>query len=474
MVLFRDACAMFDQSPFLKKRVSKRGGDEHPQNLMHRASRSFFRPVSPEGAHSGPRPHMAILDELHEHKNRNIYEMLKRGFKFRRQPLMLMITNSGYDRKTLCWEKHVFATKVAKGEVENDEFFSYVTDLDENDDPFENEDCWIKVNPLLGVTIQPEYLRGVVRDALQQPGEASNIKRLHFCIWTDSDKGWLTWKAVQPCIHQFDPFVLHKDAEVSVGLDLGETLDMTAVAGVVKTGEVEVERVEKDGSSIVVTEPTFDAWIEAWTPLQTAKARAQVDQADYPLWIEQGHLFGSPGPRTKLPLIVKRLLTWKDTFRLRGLAYDRYAFNTFDELCEEMSLSIPAYEHPQGGKRKAYLPEDDVPGNRTRFDTVHTEDGSARVDKNRPALWMPNSKRLFESAVMDGRIRLRENPVLTSAILSAAVTGDDWENQWLSKQKSTQRIDAVVALVMALGLAYVRVPEGRGSSYISHSEMIVV
>lgn len=473
MVLFRDACAMRDQSPWLRERLSKRGGDEHPQNLLHMKTASFFRPVSPEGAHSGPRPHMALLDELHEHRSRNIYDMLKRGFKFRRQPLMVMITNSGYDRKTLCWEKHEHAIKVATGEVIDDEFFSYVCDLDEGDDPFEDETCWIKVNPLLGVTVQPEYLRGVIREAIQQPGAAANIKRLHFCIWTESDKAWLTYKAIQPLLHEFDPFEVHRDKLVSLGLDLGETDDMSALAAVVETGKIEVEHVGRDGKTYITREPTFDAWVEAWTPAETAQDRSRRDKSPYPLWIEQGHLIGHPGARIKLPTIAKRLLDYQDTFKIRGLAYDRYAFDKFEEVCDEININVPFYEHPQGGKRKAYIPQADDDKGRTQ--AVVGADGKVKTEKVRPALWMPNSKRLFEDAVKDKRIRLRGNPVLVQAILSAAVSDDEWENQWLVKKKSTQRIDPVVALVMALGLAYVELPKSRyGRSYLKTGDLIIV
>src|SRR3546814_14279849 len=64
---------------------------------------------------SGPRPHMALCDEVHEHPDRGVMEMLERGFKFRRQPLLLMTTNSGTDRKSICWEEHEHAIRVAAG-----------------------------------------------------------------------------------------------------------------------------------------------------------------------------------------------------------------------------------------------------------------------------------------------------------------------------------------------------------------------
>src|SRR3546814_17018543 len=86
-------------------------------NLAYHRKKAFFRPVSREARKtgSGPRPHMALCDEVHEHPDRGVMEMLERGFKFRRQPLLLMTTNSGTDRKSICWEEHEHAIRVAAG-----------------------------------------------------------------------------------------------------------------------------------------------------------------------------------------------------------------------------------------------------------------------------------------------------------------------------------------------------------------------
>ncbi|MDP2618766.1 MAG: terminase large subunit, partial [Hyphomicrobiales bacterium] len=172
MVLFRDAVAMVDQSPRLSE-IIKQSGENPVYNLADFETGSFFRPISREKRRqgSGPRPHFALCDEVHEHPDRYIVDMLERGFKWRRQPLLLMITNSGSDRNSICWEEHEHAVKVAAGEVEDDETFAYVCALDKGDDPLEDPSCWPKVNPLLGVTVTEDYLAGVVRQAKAIPGK---------------------------------------------------------------------------------------------------------------------------------------------------------------------------------------------------------------------------------------------------------------------------------------------------------------
>jgi phage terminase large subunit-like protein len=172
MVLFRDAVAMWQQSEDLRDRLTPSGGNPI-WNLADLQTGSFFRPISSEEDHSGPRPSCALCDEVHEHRNANMIEMLERGFKFRRQPLLIMITNSGMDRNSVCWEEHEHAVKVAAGEVEDDETFSFVCSLDDEDNPLENPTCWVKANPLLNVTITEEYLAGVVRQAKQLPGNST-------------------------------------------------------------------------------------------------------------------------------------------------------------------------------------------------------------------------------------------------------------------------------------------------------------
>jgi len=118
-ILFRDAVKMVGKSPDLAGRIKASGGVGREYNLAYLAKGSFFRPISREAKRtgSGPRPHMALCDEVHEHPDRGVMEMLERGFKFRRQPLLLMITNSGSDRNSVCWEEHEHAVKVAAGNL---------------------------------------------------------------------------------------------------------------------------------------------------------------------------------------------------------------------------------------------------------------------------------------------------------------------------------------------------------------------
>lgn len=453
-ILFRDAVKMRDKSPEIADRVKASGGPGREFNLSYLRNGSFFRPVSRETRRtgSGPRPHFALVDELHEHSDAGILEILERGFKFRRQPLLLMITNSGTNRNSVCWQEHQHAVRVAAGnrdakdddafylgDVIDDTTFSYVCALDPGDEPLDDSTCWIKANPLLGVTITEEYLKGVVAQARAQPSKLNGILRLHFCQWTDAETAWMTRKLLEPCLFDFDPKE-HFGKQVWLGCDLSQNKDITALGAVVKTGEVQVE-AWRDGEKQIVAKPTFDAWVEAWTPGDTIDARALSDQQPYREWADAGFLHAPKGQSIRFDHVAQAVAEYTHDFDVMCLAYDRYAFRRgFEPECAALGLNIEFVEHPQGGTKKGKPTEAMI-----RVATSERRDPEG--------LWMPGSVRELEDAIAERRIRFRKNPVLISAMMSAVQDEDRWGNHWLAKDRSANKIDCAVAVAMALGAA---------------------
>lgn len=442
-ILFRDAVNMVRSSPALSKRISFSGGIGREFNMAHHPSGSFFRPVSRDTGKSGsgPRPYFVLADEVHEMPDGAILEMLERGFKFRRQPLLVMITNSGSDRNSVAWQEREWAVRVAAGnETDNvdnsiaylgkpldDASFSYVCALDDGDDPLNDPSCWIKANPLLGVTITEEYLAGVVAQAKNIPSKQNNILRLHFCVWTDSDVAWMSREVVEPLLADFDP-ADHKGKPVFLGLDLSQNRDITAMGCVVQTGE-------KKGK------PTFDAWVEAWTPGDTIQQRQERDKLPYVVWADQGHIHAPPGENINYRHVAQTMVEYSQDYDVRMVGYDRYAYRRFEEDAKDVGLGLNFVEHPQGGTKKGKPTEEMIRA-------------AERAGKHPEGLWFPASLRLLEDAMLEGRVRFHRNPVLISAIMSAVTEKDKWDNAWLSKQRSTNKIDAIVALVMAFGVAH--------------------
>lgn len=454
-ILFADAVKMVKHSPALAKRLEFSGGPGREFNIAHHASGSFFRPVSRDTGKtgSGPRPYFVLADEVHELPDRKIIEMLERGFKFRRQPLLFMITNSGSDRNSVAWEEHEHAVKVAAGHTEavndptfvgeplDDNTFSFVCSLDDGDDPLNDPSCWIKANPLLGVTITEQYLRDTVAQAKAIPGQLNGILRLHFCVWTDAETAWMTRSTLEPCIADFD-IDEHHGSQINIGLDLSQNRDITAMACAVSTGHVEVE-VTRDGKTETVLKPTYDAWIEAWTPGDTIQARELRDKLPYSVWRDQGYIHAPQGQSISYRHVAQTLAEYDQRFSIQLVAYDRYAFKRFEEDVNEIGLSIEFAEHPQGGLKKGKPLREGAEG-----------------------LWMPGSIRILEEALLEGRIRLKRNPVLISAMMSSVIEEDKWGNHWLAKTRSINKIDAAIALAMAIGAAH----SSDGDSAIMHGD----
>lgn len=446
-ILFRDAVKMVDKSPELNSRLTMSGGPGREFNIAYLRKSSFFRPVSRETKKtgSGPRPHFALVDELHEHPDAGIIEILERGFKFRRQPLLLMITNSGSDRNSACWTEHEHAIKVASGnreakdedsfylgEIVDDTTFSYVCALDVGDDPLQDPACWPKANPLLGVTITEEYLAGVVAQAKDIPAKLNTILRLHFCVWTEAETAWMTRAVLEPCLAEFD-VADHHGSTVWMGCDLSQNKDITALGFAVKTGVV------AEGPH--AGKPTFDAWVEAWTPGDTLSAREMRDKAPYALWVRNGFLNAPKGQSIDYRHVAQAVAEATHEFQVKCFAYDRYAFKRgLEPECDALGVKVEFVEHPQGGTKKG-APNDAMKA------------AAKAANRDPEGLWMPMSIRQLEEMLLEGRLRIKKNPVLISAMMSAVTANDRWGNYWLTKERSTQKIDCAIALAMAIGAA---------------------
>lgn len=412
-ILFNDAVKMVRQSPLLEERLTPSGVNP-VNNLADMRTGSFFRPVGRDTGKtgSGMRPHFVLLDELHEHPDRGTLEMLERGFKFRRQPLILMITNSGSDRNSVCWEEHVHAIAVAHGEVEDDTTFSFVCSLDEGDDPLNDPTCWAKANPLLGITLTEAYLADVVAQAKAIPGKLNNILRLHFCVWTDAETAWISREAWEACEDPTLTLDQMAGRRCWVGLDLGATKDMTARALVFEDGQTE------DG------QPRFVLFGHGYTPEDTLAQREREDKAPYSVWVRQGHLTATPGKVVRYDHVAVDLVDLTQQFEVEAVAYDRWLIRNFEATLDEMGVTLPLLEHPQGINRRKDSP-----------------------------LWMPESIDNFETLILERRIRIAVNPALRSAVASSTFWASPAGLRRFEKQRATARIDLAVASAMAVGAA---------------------
>lgn len=416
MTLFRDAVAMRDLSPELKARVGARGRDPVTELIYvaKRGDKRFFRPVSSDDGKSGPRPFVVLLDELHEHRNSRAYEMFERGLsKVGTNTLIAMATNSGHDRKSFCFEQHVYAIKVAHGEIEDehsDRTFSFVCSLDDDDDWTEDEACWGKANPLLGVKLKVDDLREAVKQAKAIPGTRNEVARLHFCEWTEAHTVWIGRETLQACEDPGFDLDEFKGRECIAALDLGARHDMTALILVFDDGR-DAEGRQK-----------LALWGRGYTPRDTMVERARVDQAPYPVWERQGFIKATDGTTVRLDHVAKDLVELNARFPMRLLVYDTWSFSEFEDQLSAFGFSPRIMQHPQGTNKSQSSP-----------------------------LFMPDSIANFEDAIYERRLRMAVNPALRAAIMSATFYTTATGLRRFNKPKATARIDLAVSAAMAVG-----------------------
>jgi len=403
MILFRDAVAMHDQSPELEKRLTKSGTGEKAWNLAYLATGSFFRPISSDDGQSGPRPHIALVDEFHEHKTATVLEMMRAGTKSRRQALIFIITNAGASRKSPCWNYHEYGAKVASGEAVDDSFFPYICALDEEDDPFESEDCWSKANPSLQDANLPgyKYIREQVTEAKGMPSKEAIVRRLNFCQWTDAESPWISheiWKEAQL---DYNVESLRGRRAVA-GLDLSSTTDLTGLVFL-------VEPVEPGEPWKLVP--------YAWLPDDNLARRAQQDMVPYVDWKAEGLLETTPGRAISKRIILQKLSAMCDFFEITACAYDRWRIEDLQQMASDDGISLPTMEaFGQGYK-----------------------DMSPAIEQ-------------FETMLLNGEIAHNGHKVLTMCAGNAVTVQDGTGSRKLDKEKATGRIDVILAAVMAAAL----------------------
>lgn len=428
MVLFRDAIAFYDQSPELRKRLVASGVGDKRWKLSYEKNNSFFKVISSEKkGQSGPRPHIVLLDEIHEHPDGTVIEMLRAGFKFRRQPLSFMITNSGHDRTSVCWEYHEQGRRVACELEQNDEFFSFICSLDEadlvDDRYLDGESLWEKVNPSLKYGLPGyDYIRGQVLEARGMPSKMATVKRLCFCIWTEAENPWISSEVWNPCLDaDFDRELL-AGRRCTAGLDLSATTDLTSLDFIFYPTEAD---------------PHWRLVPFFWMPEEGLRRRSETDHVPYDVWVKQGHIFTCPGPTISKTQVVEFLHECSIRYQIQGVAYDRSRMPDLLEFAKKATIDLAV---GKWDKEKREWKFDSPSGIRMMPFGQEARSMAPAIDK-------------FEVMLFNREIRHDGNPAQTWCMANAVVKDDSDEGyRKISKRKSTGRVDGAVTAVMAAGI----------------------
>jgi phage terminase large subunit-like protein len=425
MVLFRDAVAFYDQSPELQARLVASGVGAMRWNLAYLDKGSFFRVVSSENDKSGLRPHMALLDEIHEHKDGTVIEMLRAGFKFRRQPLSFMITNSGHDKTSVCWEYHDMGAKIALEQIKNDEFFSYICSLDEEDlvdDKYlTDEGLWPKVNPSLKYGLPGyDYIRSQIVEARSMPSKMATVKRLCFCVWTEAFNPWLSAEIWNGCRDTDFNDELLLGRRCKGGLDLSSVQDLTAFILVFDPTPLD---------------PVYRLKSFFWMPGDNLRRKSEQDHVPYDVWKSQGHLFAFDGPAVNKSAVIKFIRDQSEKYDLTGIAYDRDRIKDLMEFADKADIDLQVGTWDK--KRRVW---------------EFSGSGIKMMPFGQTARSMAPALDRLETMLINKEIRHDGNPVMTWCAANAVTREDEDGYKKVSKQKSTGRVDGIVAACMACGV----------------------
>ena len=432
-IVFRDAKNMVSQNPELQELV-----EDHMHNLAVLETRSFFRPVSSEHkALDGKRVHVALIDELHEHASGLVVDKMRAGTKGRERALIFEITNSGHSKRSVCWEHHAYSLQVLNGTVDNDSWFAYVCSLDacavctkagfeqpnpecERCDDWRDETVWEKVNPLLDVSVSRRYLREQVTEAQGMVTKENLVKRLNFCLWTEQAVRWISSEKWAAGNH--GPIALEdlRGRACFCGVDLASTTDLAAVVLVFPP-------LDDDEPEWIVV-PYF------FTPADNVAARREKDRVDYQTWIDAGHMIATEGNIIDYDVIRAHITTLGEIVNIREIPIDRW--------------------------------------NSTQLQTQLQGDGFTVAQFGQGYASMSAPSKRLEELILSNRLSHAGHPVLAWNAHNVQCAMDPAGNIKPDKAKSEEKIDGVVALIMALGRAIVQ-PAAPPSVYTSRGMLSI-
>jgi phage terminase large subunit-like protein len=346
--------------------------------------------------------HLVVVDELHAQPNRELVDVLVTSTGSRRQPLIWYITTADFNRPSICNEKHDYACKVRDGII-NDPSFLPVIYGAEPDDDWTDPAVWRKANPNLGVSVSLEYLERECKKAQETPAYENTFRRLHLNQRTETDTRAIQmerWDAIKDAVDE--EALLSR--ECYGGLDLSMTTDLSAFV-------LLFPALDGNGYDVL---PFF------WAPRENARLRERRDRVPYETWARQGHLKLTEGNVIDYDVIREDIGRLRDRFNIREIAADRWNATQIITQLQGDGFEIVAY-------------------------------GQGYKDMTAP------TKELLK-LVTEGTLRHGGHPLLRWCASNTATEQDAAGNLKPSKKKSTERIDGVVSLVMALGRAMLAAP----------------
>jgi phage terminase large subunit-like protein len=343
-----------------------------------------------------------IFDELHAQPNRELWSVLTTSVAARLQPLTVAITTAGHDRTSLCYEMHSYAKSVLDGSIQDPTFLPILYAAGETDD-WKVESTWKKANPGYGISVRPEYLAQAAAEAATSPAKELAFRRLHLCQWTDTVTRWLSFDLWDQCQCPRPDL----DGRTCYGaLDLSSTQDLSA---------------------FVLVFPLDDGtlWIEpfCWAPRGVLKQRERSNRMRYDQWVGSGHLNVTDGDVIEYEEVYAQIKRLATQYRIQDIAIDRWNCAQLAQQMQSDGLQVVAFG--QGYASMSPAAKD------------------------------------FETLLASKKIRHSGHPVLRWCLGNCSIESDAAGNIKPSKSKSSEKIDALIASIMAVARSRVGEAGGR-------------
>lgn len=421
-IVWDEAAKTVRKSPNLQRFVRAFRNSLHCERLG-----SKFEPLGADSnTLDGLNPHGNIVDELHAHRDRGVWDVLDTAMGARRQPLTLVITTAGtYSPESIGWQMHDYAQKVLEGVFEDDAFHAFIASADEppkgEEGYYFTEAAQRQANPGYGVSVKPAYLAEQAEKAQRQPHFTNEYLRLHLNVWTQQVTRWLSlerWTESDPVPVRENPREWALSREVALegrkcwgGLDLSSKLDLSALVFAFPAEE---------GDELHLL-------ARFWLPEATVEKYGRKGMRHYAQWAKEGWLTVTPGDVIDYEFIRVEVKALAARYGLQELAYDPWGAT--DLATRLMGDGVPMVECRQGFKTLSEPSKD------------------------------------LEARVVARKVRHAGNPPLRFCVSNAVVSTDSAGNIKPDKAKAADRIDGVVATVMALSRLIVSTGDSGLSVY---------
>lgn len=363
-------------------------------SILYEQLGAYFKPLSSDdGIHDGYSPYCVIVDEYHAHKDNGMLDVMRSGMAARVQPLVFIITTAGFNKNYPCYAYRQNAKNVMAGIMNDDSLFSIIFEMDAEDD-WTDPQNWPKANPNLGVSVDYEYLAGEVKDAQNRPEAVRGVKTKNLNMWVDAETTWILDEVWAKCAGAFGISEL-EGLKCWGGLDLSNVSDITAFV-------LLFEYKEK-----------FALLPKFWIPEEKLQEKIAKENVGFAEWVDKGYVTVTPGNVTDYDFIKADIFAMAQKYDIISIAYDRWNSSQTVIQMQDEGLEMSPFGQGYGS--------------------------------------MSAPTKEFEKMVLLEKMEHFNNPVLRWMLASTAIQTDPAGNIKPDKRKSSQKIDGIVASIMAMG-----------------------